>query len=177
MAEIERIDARTIRFERLLDAPVSTVWRFLVDSDLRGCWFADGPADPRVGGAIDLHFDHDMLSAEPSPYPERYKAHQGIVAHERVVRYEPERVFAFTFEGRDEESIATFELFPAGEGRTRLVLTHSGITSDAHALDFAGGWHAHLAALQVAVTGARIRDFWAQHARSEALMRVALGGP
>jgi uncharacterized protein YndB with AHSA1/START domain len=174
MAEVERVDANTIRFERVLDAPVETVWRYLIDGELRGRWFADGPAEERVGGEIALRFDHDLLSAEPSPYPERYRPYRGIVAREEIVRFEPPRLIAFTFEGKDKQSIATFELSALAEGRTRLVLTHNGIVAAEQAVDFAGGWHAHLAALALVVRGEQLSDFWAQHAASEALMRDAL---
>ena len=35
MADRDTITARELRFERLLDAPVETVWRYLVEADLR----------------------------------------------------------------------------------------------------------------------------------------------
>lgn len=174
MAEIERIDAHTIRLERVLEAPVETVWRHLADADLRARWFAGGPAEPCAGGAIALHFDHDNLSADDIPYPERYAPYQGVVSHEKVVRFEPPHVFAFTFEGPDSGSVATFELAPAGEGRTRLVLTHSGVVDPANAVGYGGGWHSHLAALAEVVTGGQLRDFWAQQAASEAAVKAAL---
>ena len=39
---IEKTAPDTIRLERLLDAPVATVWRYLVEGELRGQWFAGG---------------------------------------------------------------------------------------------------------------------------------------
>ncbi|MEI9927448.1 MAG: SRPBCC family protein [Sphingomonas sp.] len=173
MADIERPAPDTIRFERLLDAPVETVWRYLTDAELRGQWFAAGTVEPREGGALELVFDHDALSTDIVPYPERFACSKGFVACETVVRFEPPRVFAFTFEGQGD-SIATFELFPAGD-RTRLVLTHSGISSLANCIDFGGGWHAHLAALEAKLAGGGVANFWALHARSEALVAEALG--
>jgi len=171
--EIEHPAADTIRFERMLDAPVETVWRYLVDPRLRGEWFAAGPVEEREGGSLELVFDHDTLSTDPVPYPEKYAAHKGMVAREKVVRFDPPHVFAFTFEGKGD-SIATFELFPAGE-RTRLVLTHSGISSHKSCLNFGGGWHSHLAALEARLAGRPVRDFWKLHAQSEATVAAALG--
>ena len=173
MVDIEHPAPDTIRFVRLLDAPIETVWRYLTDAQLRGEWFAAGPVEPHPGGALELHFDHDALSADPVPYPEAYAAHKGAVGRETVVRFEPPHVFAFTFEGKGD-SIATFELFAEGE-RTRLVLTHSGISSPALCTDFAGGWHAHLAVLQARLAGIPVRDFWKLHAESQAAVARALG--
>ena len=171
MVALTRPAPDTIRLERLLDAPVDTVWRYLVDPELRGEWFAAGATDPREGGAIELVFDHDNLSSDDVPYPEPYAAFKGARAVERITRFDPPHAFAFTFE---RQGIATFELFPEGE-RTRLVLTHSGITSPTGSANFGGGWHSHLAVLEAKLAGGTVRDFWALHAQSEAAVREALG--
>jgi len=172
MIAIECTAPDTIRFERILDAPVETVWRYLVEPELRALWFAGGATDPREGGAIDLIFDHDNLSADDVLYPAAYAAYKGATVHERILRFDPPRVFAFTFEG---DGVASFELFPEG-GRTRLVLTHSGIAKRENFAGFGGGWHSHLAVLQALFRGERIGDFWALHAQSEAAVKAALGG-
>jgi len=173
MVDIERVGADAIRIVRLLDAPVDTVWRYLTDPELRGQWFAAGPVEPHTGGSLDLCFDHDDLSEDDVPYPEQYAPYKGIVSHEKVVRFEPPHVFAFTFEGQGD-SVVTFELFPEGE-KTRLVLTHSGIKHAVNFVNFGGGWHAHLAVLQARLAGGGVRDFWKLHAESEAAVAKALG--
>lgn len=169
---LERTAPDTIRFERLLDAPVDTVWRYLAEGELRALWFAGG-SDAREGGELDLVFDHDRLSADEVPYPAEYAAHKGAVSHEKVVRFEPERVLAFTF-GEGKNGLATFELSPEGD-RTRLVLTHSGIQSPTGAMDFGSGWNSHLAVLQEKLAGRSVRDFWALHAQSREAVAKALG--
>jgi uncharacterized protein YndB with AHSA1/START domain len=170
-APIARTAPDTIRLERVLDAPVETVWRYLVDGELRSQWFAGG-SDARAGGAFDLVFDHDKLSADDVLYPEDFARHKGAVSHETVVRFEPEQVLAFTF-GEGKNGVATFELFPDG-GRTRLVLTHSGIQSATGAQDFGGGWTSHLAVLQEKLAGRSVPDFWALHAQSREAVAKAL---
>lgn len=172
MVDIERVTSDAIRLVRMLDAPVDTVWRYLTDPELRGQWFAAGPVEPHVGGSLDLCFDHDDLSDDDVPYPAHYAQYQGIVSHEKVVRFEPPRVFAFTFEGGGD-SIATFELFSEGE-QTRLVLTHSGIKEGVNFVNFGGGWYAHLAVLQARLAGRGVPNFWALHAESEAKVAAAL---
>ena len=106
------------------------------------------------------------------PYPEEYAAHKGAVNREKVVRFEPQRVLAYTF-GEGRNGIATFELFPEGE-RTRLVLTHSGIQSPTGAQDFGSGWNSHLTVLQEKLAGRSVPDFWALHAQSREAVSEAL---
>jgi uncharacterized protein YndB with AHSA1/START domain len=168
---IQRIAPDTIRFERILDAPRETVWRYLTEAEMRRQWFSGG-TDMRAGEEVELVFDHDNLSAEDVPYPEQYAKWKGAKGCERVVEYDPPRVLAFTWD-EGKEGTARFELFEEGE-RTRLVLTHSGITGPGPMANFGGGWHSHLAVLQGLLSGNRVPDFWALHAESEAAVAKGL---
>ena len=94
MIEIERIASDTIRLERMLDAPVETVWRYLVESELRGQWFAAGALEPHAGGTVELVFDHDSLSTDDVPYPAEYAEAKGAVSHERVMAIDPPRLLS-----------------------------------------------------------------------------------
>ena len=96
-----------------------------------------------------------------------------IHGRERIVEYDPPHRFAISWdEGR--EGTALFELFEAGD-RTRLVLTHNGITGPGPMANFGGGWHAHLAVLAARLAGRRVADFWALHGESEAAVARQLG--
>lgn len=172
MADFERPTPDTLRMERLLDAPIDTVWRYLTDSELRKSWFAEGALEPQVGGKVELVFDHDNLSDDDVPYPEAYAKWQGAKGHERIVEIDPPHLLAFTWDG-GKEGVARFELFAEGN-RTRLVLTHSGITGPGPMTNFGGGWTSHLDVLQARLAGGGVPDFWALHARSEAAVKAAL---
>ncbi|MGY4398134.1 uncharacterized protein YndB with AHSA1/START domain [Sphingomonas sp. UYAg733] len=172
MIDFARTDADTIRMERTLDAPIETVWRWLVEPELRAQWFAGGKTGTRVGGEIELAFDHDNLSTDDVPYPEKYKAGKGYVAHEKIVAYDPPCRLVFSWDG-GKEGVATFDLSPDGD-RTRLVLTHNGISGPAAMANFGGGWHSHLAVLQTKLAGGTVRDFWALHVESIAAVEKAL---
>jgi len=133
-APIERIAPDAIRLERVLDAPVETVWRYLTEANLRQRWFMGG-TDATAGGEFELLNDHDNLSDDDVPYPESYAPYKGKTWNERVLRFEPPRLLKTTFQGGNN-GVVTFELTPEGE-RTRLVLTHSGIQSGTGARDVA----------------------------------------
>lgn len=169
---IERTANDTIRLERMLDAPVDKVWRYLTEAELRREWFMGG-TDARAGGEFELLNDHDNLSDDDVPYPADYAPYKGRTWSEKVTRFEPPKLLATTFQGGKNGTV-TYELHPEGE-RTRLVLTHSGIQSGTGAQDFGSGWTSHLTVLQEKLAGRSVRDFWALHAQSREAVAKALG--
>jgi uncharacterized protein YndB with AHSA1/START domain len=170
---VERIGSDAIRLERLIDAPIETVWRYLTEAELRSRWFMGG-TDATGSGEFDLLVDHDKLSDEANvPYPDSYAAFKGAVWAEKVIRFEPPRLLETTFQGGKNGTV-TYELSSEGD-RTRLVLTHGGITSGAGAQDFGTGWNSHLTVLEERLAGRGVPDFWALHARSREEVEKALG--
>lgn len=161
----------TIRLERVLDAPVETVWRYLTEAELRRQWFMGG-TDATPGGEFELVIDHDNLSEDDVPYPEDYAGAKGKTLSEKVLRFDPPRLLETTFQGGKNGTVS-YELFPQGD-RTRLVLTHSGITSASGFQDFGSGWTSHLAVLEAKLQGRAIRNFWALHAQSKTAVKTAL---
>ena len=170
-APIERLANNSIRLERTLDAPVETVWRYLTEAELRQQWFMGG-TDARPDSEFELLNDHDNLSDDDVPYPADYAPYKGKSWHERVIRFEPPRLLETTFQGGQNGRV-TFELFPEGD-RSRLVVTHSGITSPTGAQDFGGGWNSHMTVLQERLAGRGVKDFWALHAKSREAVTEAL---
>lgn len=168
------VSAKQLRFERLLDAPIETVWRWIVEPELRAKWFMGGTTDLRVGGEFGLAMKHDDLSDDRVPTPERYAQYIGQSWSERITRLEPPHVIAFTWEGGNAGTV-TIHLTPAG-GQTRLVLTHDGLRGREDAGEFGPGWHSHLAALEERIAGRGVRNFWALHAQSEETIAAALNG-
>jgi uncharacterized protein YndB with AHSA1/START domain len=172
-APIERIAPDTIRLERLLDAPVEKVWRYLTEAELRGLWFMGG-TDATPGGEFDLIVDHDKLSDNKDvPCPESYAQFKGSTWNENVLRFEPPRLLETTFQGGKNGTVR-YELY-SESGKTRLVLTHSGIESPTGFQDFGGGWNSHITVLQERLAGRGVDDFWALHAQSRAAVKDALG--
>jgi len=169
---VERVGDDAIRLERLLDAPVETVWRYLTEAELRQQWFMGG-TDAKPGGEFDLKIDHDNLSDDKDvPYPESHAAFKGATWSEKVLRFEPPRLLETTFQGGKNGTV-TYELSPHGD-RTHLVLIHSGITSPVGAQDFGSGWNSHLTVLEERLAGRGVKNFWELHARSKAAVAEAL---
>lgn len=161
---VEKIAPDAIRLERLLDASPEMVWRYLTIAELRSQWFMGG-SDAEPDGEFDLVVDHDRLSTDQVPYPENYAAFKGAVWTEKVIRFDPPRLLETTFQGGKNGRV-TYELFPEDE-KTRLILTHRGITSGTGAQDFGTGWNSHLTVLAEKLGGRGVRNFWALHAQSK----------
>jgi uncharacterized protein YndB with AHSA1/START domain len=173
LAAMEVLAPDTLRMVRILDAAPEAVWRYLTEAELRYQWFSGGSDAHRVGETVELVFDHDNLSADEIPYPADYAKWKGAVGRETVVEFDPPRVFAISWD-EGKEGVARFELSDAGGGKTRLVLTHSGITGPGPMANFGGGWHSHLAVLEGLLKGEPVRNFWALHAESEAKVAASL---
>jgi uncharacterized protein YndB with AHSA1/START domain len=151
----------TIRFERLLAAPVERVWQFLVDSEKRARWFAAGPMEARTGGALTFTFNHDNLSSRDVPYPERFAPGKNRIVTGYVEIFNPPHCLAIHWgEGSD---VARFDLTPVGD-RTRLVITHTRLDTRENRLLVASGWECHTHVLAKLLTGSACDDFWAEFA-------------
>ncbi|HEX3423473.1 MAG TPA: SRPBCC family protein [Sphingomicrobium sp.] len=172
LAPIERVSSDSIRLERLLDASPETVWNYLTRAELRQQWFMGG-TDAKDGGDFELLVDHDQLSEDDVPSPESFECFKGRVFHEKVLKFDPPRLLETTFQGGKCGNV-TYELFPEGE-KTRLVLTHSGITDPNGFRDFGGGWTSHLAVLQEKLAGRSVKNFWSLHAECREAVAKALG--
>lgn len=170
-APIQRLGPDAIRLERTLDAPPEKVWRYLTEAELRRQWFMGG-TDAGPAGEFEMVINHDELSEDDVPYPESYAQSKGKSWSEKVIRFDPPRLLETTF-GVDK-GVVTYELFPEGEG-TRLVLTHSRITSPTGFQDFGAGWTSHLAVLEEKLAGRSVQNFWALHAQSKEAITKALG--
>lgn len=122
----------TIRFERRLAAPVARVWRAVTDADEMRAWFPSAVVGERtVGAPLAFPFDDNVADT-----------FEGV-----VTKWEPERVFAFTW-GGDQLRI---ELAPDGDA-TVLVFTQT-LAHLTEAARTSSGWHACLASLDAHLGG------------------------
>lgn len=139
-----------VRLERILPGPIDRVWAYLTESDKRARWLAGGEMELRVGGRVELWFQHADLSPIPAPTPERFAASaNGSSLRGTVTACEPPHLLAFTWgEGKKRPSEVTFELEAIGD-QVRLTVTHRRLGDElAVWANVAGGWHAHLGILE-----------------------------
>lgn len=169
-------EPNTIRFERLLPGPIERVWAYLTDPEKRAKWFCGGETESRVGGKIELRFDHASLTPKGELPPEKlkeYAAESGPFYTQQITRYEPLRVFSWTWDGGvDGPSEVTFELTPQGQN-VLLVLTHRRL-ADRVMAEVAAGWHTHLALLNERLHDREPSRFWSMVVGMEAEYKARL---
>ena len=132
----------TLQIQRLLPGPIERVWSYLIDSELRKLWFADGEIEPVEGAQVELVWRNDELAG---PKDERPKDMSGEHRMEsRVIEADaPYRlVIAWANTGN-----VTFDLEPQGEA-VLLTLTHAGFQTRSSLIGHSAGWHAHLDVLE-----------------------------
>jgi uncharacterized protein YndB with AHSA1/START domain len=158
----------TVRLERVLPGPIERVWSYLTDSDKRAEWLAAGLLEPRVGGALELRFNHAALTPHREEIPEPYRKYDGSIAfNSTVLRFEPPRVLSISWpQSAADDSAVTFELTPQGKD-VLLVITHTRLANRDELLSVSGGWHAHVGILVDKLNGRVPKGFWAEHARLE----------
>jgi uncharacterized protein YndB with AHSA1/START domain len=157
------IDSASVRFERLVPGPIERVWEYLVDSELRGTWFASGPLEPRVGGKLELTFRHSRLSPPGEQAPEKHAGAEGYSFVGRLTQFDPPRLLAWTW----DETEVEFALTPKGD-EVLLVLTHRRLPNRDELRSVSSGWHLHLAVLAERMRGEPLRPFWPRIEQLEA---------
>lgn len=159
-----RIAPDAVRLERLLPGPIERVWAFLTESGQRARWLAAGDMDLRPGGRIELHFNHDNISAEPTPakYRDMPMSFTG-----QVLRCDPPKLLEFTWmESHGGHSVVLWELAPRDD-KVLFTITHRKLDDRDTLLSVSGGWDVHVGILEDVLTDHVPRPFWSTHAKLE----------
>ena len=56
-----------IRILRTLPGPIERLWQYLTDPEKRSRWFAGGPMELKVGGKVELLFQHKKIAPAEVP--------------------------------------------------------------------------------------------------------------
>jgi uncharacterized protein YndB with AHSA1/START domain len=130
--------------ERILNAPVSRVWKAITDRDEMSKWYFDLKEFKPLDG-FEFRF-------EGGPEDRRY---QHVCKITEVIS-EKKLSYSWRYEGYEGISFVSFELFEEGD-KTRLRLTHEGLESfpannpDFAKQNFIAGWN-H-------IIGTSLKDF------------------
>ncbi len=123
-------DVFSLQFERIYDHPVGRVWEAITRPEQLAYWLGTTRIDPREGGEISV------------------QVMQGIMGG-RIIEYKENQVLEYIWW---KDSIVRYELFREGEGRCRLLFTHSLLTAG-HLIPAATGWHFHMDMLSLTLDG------------------------
>lgn len=120
--------------EKVLNAPVETVWNAISDKEQMKQWYFDLSAfRPEVG----FEFEFTGKGTTGEEYVHLCKITEAVPGSKLA--------YSWAYKNRPGYSVVTFELFPEGN-TTRLKLTHEGIESfhengpDFAKESFAMGW-------------------------------------
>ncbi len=168
-AYVERIDAKTVRFERLLPGPIERVWAYITEGEKRRRWLAGGEFDLTPGGPIELIFENASLSPLPDdPPPQKYCGlPEKMHFTGAITRCEPPHLLAHTWIDDEHTSEVEYQLTAEGD-QVRLILTHKLLKDDEAVLGVMGGWHAHFDILEDVLEDRTPRPFWKTHTALEA---------
>jgi uncharacterized protein YndB with AHSA1/START domain len=148
----------------LLPGPIERVWAFLTESDKRARWLAAGEMELKPGGKVELNFDHNKISPEPTPLKYRDMP-MGFTG--KVMRCEPPRLLMFSWmESHGSHSEVTFELAERVD-KVLLTITHRKLEDRNALLSVSGGWDVHVGILEDVLTDQAPRGFWSAHAKRE----------
>jgi uncharacterized protein YndB with AHSA1/START domain len=150
-------DPHTVEFKRLIPGPIELAWAFLTQREKLKTWFADVTIEPRVGGAVDIHFNPDTCGACSAGV-------RGVVRE-----FRPPHAVAFSWiqlkarpdgslQERDEGEVR-FELAARGD-KVLLTLLHSRLSTD-ELIGHSAGWHAYLQNLDSVLSQRGRIDFMA----------------
>ncbi len=146
-----------VRFERVFNAPVERVWAYITEEDLRKTWLAAGEFDLVPGGRATLLYDNANITDEPQAGDDTFEPH---VEENTIIAVDPPRLLSYTWgEWFGQNGVVSYELSPEGDG-TRLVLTHSRISSVELSVDVARGWHVQLDVLAARIDGTPLPHLW-----------------
>lgn len=137
----------TIVRQMTVPASIEHCWRFLLEPELIGGWFADVRGQLVIGESFEFHFgDGDFFKG--------------------TVRFVDEPVllrFSWRFMGAGEQSELEYALIPQGEQKTLVTMIDRGEHSEAGVLEMCEGWDDFLARLERRVrTGENSRYRWTE---------------
>lgn len=120
-------DTFGVRFERILDHPVHSVWKAITEPGLLAQWLA--PAS----------ITQDTITLQLT----------GGTMGGRILQWEKDHILEYEWHNG---TVVRYELLDEGPGRCRLIFTHSAVIGS-QLLGAAAGWHYHMDVLELILDG------------------------
>jgi uncharacterized protein YndB with AHSA1/START domain len=113
---------RSLRFEVTVPADRAAVWQaWTTEAGVTTFFAPEAWIDLRVGGAYEMYFNPDE--------PDGKRGGEGLY----ILAIQPEKMLSFTWnapvylpEVRDQHTVVTLRFFELADGRTRIILHHTG---------------------------------------------------
>jgi uncharacterized protein YndB with AHSA1/START domain len=113
---------RSLRFEVTVPADRAAVWQaWTTEAGVTTFFAPEAWIDLRVGGAYEMYFNPDE--------PDGKRGGEGLY----ILAIQPEKMLSFTWnapvylpEVRDQHTVVTLRFYELADGRTRIILHHSG---------------------------------------------------
>jgi len=150
------LDPQTLQIQRRLPGPITRVWAYLTDAELRRQWLAAGDMNLSEGAAFELIWRNDQLTDPSGKRPAGFADEHRMRSH--IVSADPPHRLVFTW-GEKETGEVSFDLQSDGE-EVLLTVTHRRITERAILLKVGAGWHTHLDVLVARLRNTPPAAFW-----------------
>lgn len=148
------VEPTVLKLERLLPGPVSRVWDYLTQSELRRQWLASGEMDLTPGTEFEFVWRNDELTDPPGARPEGMGAENRMTC--KILDVEPPRRLFISW---GVQSDVLFELAEKGAD-TLLTITHRRPPTRDVLLSVSAGWHAHVDVLEAKLAGTQPGPHW-----------------
>lgn len=158
----EILEDGSMKFVRMLPAPIENVWAWLTIGEKRESWLGGGGDISQAGQTVRFEFQHQNLTPHNEAYPEKYKSMEAGVAYDVEIKTcdAPHHLVMVWRDGNYSEiDIRLSEQ----AGKVRLELIQRGDTSAEHFLGALGGWHAHLDIMAAKLNSQTPKPFWNTH--------------
>ena len=148
------VEPTVLKLERLLPGPVSRVWDYLTQSELRRQWLASGEMDLTPGTEFEFVWRNDELTDPPGARPEGMGAENSMTC--KILEVDPPRRLFISW---GVQSDVLFELAEKGTD-TLLTITHRRPPTRDVLLSVSAGWRAHVDVLEARLGGTKPAPHW-----------------
>lgn len=160
----------TLTIERLLPGPITRIWSYLTDGELRRLWLAAGAMEEKVGAPVDLVWRNDELTDPPGARPEGFGDEHRMTSE--IVEIDAPHLLSISW---GSTGGVTFTLAEQGD-EILLTIVHKRVEDPTVLLNVSTGWHSHVDVLEARLRGTTPTPHWNNFAQLRAVYAERLFG-